>query len=215
MTADPTPSPPDPPRGHLYVIAAPSGTGKTSLVKALMAATPSLTFSVSHTTRPRRVNEVDGRDYHYIDRDAFRRMIAAGQFLEHAEVFDNLYGTGRAGVEQALARGQDLLLEIDWQGARQVRARLPEAIDVFILPPSRAALETRLRGRGTDSDAVIARRLQDSVTELSHWGEFRYGIVNDAFEQALADLGRIVRGDGAAFRTDRPELRAFAAHLLA
>jgi guanylate kinase len=215
MTANPTPSPPDSPRGHLYVIAAPSGTGKTSLVKALMAGTPSLTFSVSHTTRPRRVNEVDGRDYHFTDKDTFRRMIAAGEFLEHAEVFDNLYGTGRAGVEQALARGQDLLLEIDWQGARQVRERLPEAIDVFILPPSRAALETRLRGRGTDSDAVIARRLQDSVTELSHWREFRYGIVNDDFAQALADLGRIVHGDGAACLSDRPALGEFAARLLA
>jgi guanylate kinase len=215
MTANPTPSPTDSPRGHLYVIAAPSGTGKTSLVKALMAGTPSLAFSVSHTTRPRRVNEVDGRDYHFTDKDTFRRMIAAGEFLEHAEVFDNLYGTGRGGVEQALARGQDLLLEIDWQGARQVRERLPEAIDVFILPPSRAALETRLRGRGTDSDAVIARRLQDSVTELSHWGEFRYGIVNDRFEQALDELRRVVRGEGEALRSDRPALGAFAARLLA
>ncbi len=215
MTANPTASPPDPPRGHLYVIAAPSGTGKTSLVKALMAKTPSLAFSVSHTTRPRRVNEVEGRDYHFTDKDAFRRMIAAGAFLEHAEVFDNLYGTGRAGVEDALARGQDLLLEIDWQGARQVRERLPEAIDVFILPPSRAVLETRLRGRGTDSEAVIARRLRDSVTELSHWREFRYAIVTDSFDQALADLARIVQGDGSAFRTDRPELGPFAAQLLA
>lgn len=208
-----TPSNPRP-RGHLYVIAAPSGAGKTSLVRALMAGAPALQFSVSHTTRPRRVNEVEGRDYHFTDKDAFRRMIAAGEFLEHAEVFDNLYGTGRAGVEDALARGQDLLLEIDWQGARQVRARLPEAIDVFILPPSRAALEARLRGRATDSGAVIARRLQDSVTELSHWAEFRYVIVNEVFAQALADLDQIVAGHGDAFRADRPGLAAFAAGLL-
>ena len=208
-----TPSNPRP-RGHLYVIAAPSGAGKTSLVRALMAGAPALQFSVSHTTRPRRVNEVEGRDYHFTDKDAFRRMIAAGEFLEHAEVFDNLYGTGRAGVEDALAGGQDLLLEIDWQGARQVRARLPEAIDVFILPPSRAALEARLRGRATDSGAVIARRLQDSVTELSHWAEFRYVIVNEVFAQALADLDQIVAGHGDAFRADRPGLAAFAAGLL-
>jgi guanylate kinase len=216
MTAEsPLPPPAVPSRGHLYVIAAPSGTGKTSLVKALMAETPSLGFSVSHTTRPRRVTEVDGRDYHFTDKDAFRRMIAAGEFLEHAEVFDNLYGTGRAGVEDALARGRDLLLEIDWQGAQQVRGRLPEALDIFILPPSRAALESRLRGRGTDTDEVIARRLRDSVTELSHWHEFRYVIVNDDFEQALADLRRIVAGDRDPFRSDRPALGAFAAELLA
>jgi guanylate kinase len=214
MTANATPPPPATPRGHLYVIAAPSGTGKTSLVKALMAETPSLAFSVSHTTRPRRVNEVDGRDYHFTDKDTFRRMIAAGEFLEHAEVFDNLYGTGRAGVEDALARGQDLLLEIDWQGAGQLRAHLPEALDVFVLPPSRAALEDRLRGRGTDTEAVIARRLRDSVTELSHWHEFRYVIVNDRFEQALADLRRIVAGDREPFRADRPGLAGFAAGLL-
>ena len=216
MTAEPMlPPPAVPSRGHLYVIAAPSGTGKTSLVKALMAQTPSLGFSVSHTTRPRRVTEVDGRDYHFTDKDAFRRMIAAGEFLEHAEVFDNLYGTGRAGVEEALACGRDLLLEIDWQGAQQVRGRLPEALDIFILPPSRAALELRLRGRGTDTDEVIARRLRDSVTELSHWHEFRYAIVNDDFEQALADLRRVVAGDRAPFRSDRPALGAFAAELLA
>ena len=211
----PTEPPTANPRGHLYVVAAPSGTGKTSLVKALMAQRPSLAFSVSHTTRPRRLNEVDGRDYHFTDPDTFRRMIAAGDFLEHARVFDNLYGTGRAGVEQALARGQDLLLEIDWQGAAQVRAHLPEALDIFILPPSRAALEARLRGRGTDSEAVIARRLLDSVTELSHWAEFRYAIVNDHFEQALAGLGRIVAGDGEAFDASRPGLAEFASGLLA
>ena len=202
-------------RGRLFVIAAPSGAGKTSLVKALVARVPTLGFSVSHTTRKPRPNEVAGRDYHFVDHVTFRRMIEAGEFLEHASVFDNLYGTSRAAVESALARGADLLLEIDWQGARQVRERLPEAIDVFILPPSRAALEERLRGRGTDSAEVIARRLADSVTELSHWGEFCYVIVNDRFAAALADLERIVGGNATGLERDRPGLAEFAGRLLA
>ena len=202
-------------RGRLFVIAAPSGAGKTSLVKALVARVPTLGFSVSHTTRKPRPNEVAGRDYHFVDHATFRRLIEAGEFLEHASVFDNLYGTSRAAVESALARGADLLLEIDWQGARQVRERLPEAIDVFILPPSRAALEERLRGRGTDSAEVIARRLADSVTELSHWGEFRYVIVNDRFAAALADLERIVGGNATGLERDRPGLAEFAGRLLA
>jgi guanylate kinase len=202
-------------RGRLFVIAAASGTGKTSLVKALMQRVPSLGVSVSHTTRQPRPNEVAGRDYHFVDHPTFKRMIDAGEFLEHASVFDNLYGTSQAAVEAALARGQDLLLEIDWQGARQVRERLPEAIDVFVLPPSRAALEARLRGRGTDSAEVIARRLADSVTELSHWSEFRFAVVNDRFDAALADLERIVGGDGAALTRERAGLAEFVARLLA
>jgi guanylate kinase len=201
-------------RGRLFVIAAASGTGKTSLVKALMQRVPGLTFSISHTTRRQRPNEVDGRDYYFVDRPTFERMIAAGEFLEHATVFDNLYGTGRRQVEESLAAGRDLLLEIDWQGAAQLRARLPEAVDIFILPPSRAALEARLKSRATDSPEVIARRLRDSVTELSHWLDFRYVIVNDRFEQALADLGRIVAGDTAGLGCDRPGLAAFATGLL-
>jgi guanylate kinase len=202
-------------RGRLFVVAAASGTGKTSLVRALMAREPRLAFSVSHTTRRRRPNEVDGRDYHFVDRPSFERMIAAGEFLEHASVFDNLYGTGRRQVLDALEAGRDLLLEIDWQGAQQVRSRLPEAIDIFILPPSRAALETRLRARQTDDPAVIARRLQDSVTELSHWREFRYVVINDDFASALADLERIVRGAGAALGRERPGLGEFVDKLLA
>lgn len=201
-------------RGRLFVIAAPSGTGKTSLVRALMERSPSLAFSISHTTRQPRPNEIDGRDYHFTDRSRFENMIAQGEFLEHAEVFDNLYGTGRRNVESALEAGRDLLLEIDWQGAAQVRSRLPEAIDVFILPPSREALEQRLRGRGTDSEEVIQRRLKDSVTELSRWHEFRYVVVNDHFDRALADLQHIVAGDAAVYRSDRSELGAFASSLL-
>ena len=202
-------------RGRLFVIAAASGTGKTSLVKALVAREPSLGFSVSHTTRPPRAKEVDGRDYHFVDRATFERMIAKDDFLEHASVFDNFYGTGRHQVEAALAAGRDLLLEIDWQGAAQLRARLPEVCDVFILPPSRAALEARLRGRGTDSEEVIARRLGDSVTELRHWHEFRYVIVNDDFERALGDLERVIVGEPANLQRDRPEVARLAASLLA
>lgn len=202
-------------RGRLFVIAAPSGTGKTSLVKALMAAMPELAFSVSHTTRRPRPAEIDGKDYHFVDHDAFRRMIADGEFLEHASVFDNFYGTGRRQVEDALARGQDLILEIDWQGAQQVRAALPEAIDVFILPPSREALEERLRARPKGPDDVIARRLKDSVTELSHWHEFKYVVVNDKFGEALEALIAIVKGKGEHWRSQRPEIRTLAAGLLA
>jgi guanylate kinase len=202
-------------RGRLYVIVAPSGTGKTSLVKAARQALPSIGFSVSHTTRPRRPNEVDGQDYHFTDVATFQRMIEAGEFLEYARVFDNYYGTSQAAVESALAAGHDLILEIDWQGAAQVRRRLPEAVRVFILPPSRAALEARLRGRGTDSDEVIARRLAESVTELSHWHEFPLVVINDRFEDALKDLTRLLRGDSVGLEADRPGLAAFADRLLA
>ncbi len=202
-------------RGLLYVIAAPSGTGKTSLVKALRSTVPEIGFSVSHTTRKPRPNEVGGRDYHFTTVDEFRRMIDRGEFLEHAQVFDNYYGTSQAAVEDSLSAGTDLILEIDWQGALQVRQRMPESIQVFILPPSRAALEERLRGRGTDSDEVIARRLRESVTELSRWRDFQYVVVNDQFDDALADLVRIVQGDGGGLEAHRPGLAGFAADLLA
>lgn len=200
---------------HLYVISAPSGAGKTSLVKALLAARANLAVSVSHTTRRQRPTEVDGRDYHFIDVARFEQMVAAGAFLEHARVFDNCYGTGRAQLEAQLAAGRDVVLEIDWQGARQVRAALPGCISIFILPPSRAALEQRLRGRGTDSPEVIARRLADAVADMSHWSEFDYVVVNDRFEQAVADLSAILDGRGAEQRTDRPGLADLVAGLLA
>lgn len=206
---------PAPSRGRLFVFAAPSGAGKTSLVRALMERQPALRFSISFTTRKPRPNERDGHDYFFVTREQFEAMVARGEFLEHARVFDNFYGTSRAQVEASLAAGQDLILEIDWQGAQQVRARLPEVIDVFILPPSREALEERLRARPKGPDDVIARRLQDSVTELSHWGEFKYVVVNDKFGDALEALIAIVKGKGDHHRSDRPEIRTLAAGLLA
>jgi guanylate kinase len=175
-------------RGRLYVVSAPSGAGKTSLVKALMEREPRIRFSVSYTTRKPRPNEIAGRDYHFVSMERFKEMVAHDEFLEHAQVFDNCYGTGVRAVEEALANGEQLLLEIDWQGARQVRARLPEARSIFILPPSRSALESRLKARSTDSDEVIQRRLRDAAQDLGHWAEFDYVVINDRFEQALEDL---------------------------
>jgi guanylate kinase len=201
-------------RGRLFVISAPSGTGKTSLVRALMKEVPSLAVSTSFTTRDLRPTEQNGRDYHFVAKSVFADMVERGEFLEHASVFDNSYGTGRAQVEAALNRGQDLLLEIDWQGAAQVRKALPEAISIFILPPSRASLEQRLRARATDSPQVIARRLRDSVTELSHWHEFDYVVENDVFDQALAQLRAIIQGAGEALRGSRPGLAEFVRKLL-
>ena len=196
------------------MIAAPSGAGKTSLLHALMKKRPGVEFSVSCTTRKPRPGEQDGKDYHFIDRGGFERLQAAGEFIEHADVFGNLYGTRRSVVESALAAGRDLILEIDWQGARQVRERLPEAVQVFILPPSRAALEARLRKRGSDSEDAIARRLEESVHEMSHWRDFDYVVVNRDFDAALADLEAVLDGRGEALRADRPELGPLSRQLL-
>ena len=201
-------------RGHLYVIAAPSGAGKTSLLQALLKRRPAVSFSVSCTTRKPRAGELDGRDYHFIDRSGFEKLIGTDEFIEHANVFGNLYGTRRSVVEAALAEGRDLILEIDWQGAQQVRERLPEAVQIFILPPSRAELEARLRRRASDSDEAIARRLQESDLEMSHWRDFDYVIVNRDFDRALAELEAIFDGRGEASRRDRPELEALTRELL-
>jgi guanylate kinase len=201
--------------GSLYVVAAPSGAGKTSLVKALMEREPRIRFSISYTTRKPRPNEVPGRDYHFVTLERFEAMAEQNEFLEHARVFDNCYGTGIRSVQEALANGEQLLLEIDWQGARQVRARLPEARSIFILPPSRSSLEQRLKARSTDSDAVIERRLQDAAHDIAHWTEFDYVVINDQFEQALADLLDIVYDRGSRLAAQRPEVVRLAAELLA
>ena len=200
--------------GRLFVVTAPSGAGKTSLVRALMAHDPTLAHSVSYTTRRPRSGEVEGKDYHFVDAVAFERMRAAGAFLEHAEVFDNRYGTARAQVDAYLAQGRNAILEIDWQGARQVRVAMPECVSVFVLPPSRQALEHRLEGRGTDSAEVIARRLRDAVADMGHWAEADFVVVNDDFEQALADLQAVVAGRGAALRRDRAALAPLIVSLL-
>lgn len=200
--------------GTLYVIAAPSGAGKTSLVKALVESLPEIAVSVSHTTRAPRPGERDDVDYHFVDQRRFDAMIAAGSFLEYARVFDHCYGTSRAGVVQRLAQGVDVILEIDWQGARQVRAAMPDSVGIFILPPSRAALEQRLHQRGQDGEEVIARRMRDAVTEMSHYDEFDYLIVNDRFETALDDLRAIVRTHRLRRVVRSPEFAALVAELL-
>jgi guanylate kinase len=200
-------------RGSLFVIAAPSGAGKTSLVKAVRDRDPSLRVSVSHTTRKQRPTEVPGRDYHFVTVDEFKRLSDAGEFLEHAQVFDNFYGTGRAQVEALRNAGHDVILEIDWQGARQVRAAQPDCKTVFILPPSRKELEARLRNRKTDSDEVIARRLRDSIADMSHYAEFDCVVVNDGFEAAVTQLLEILRG-AKGYEATRPDLKPLVADLL-
>ena len=199
----------------LYVVSAPSGAGKTSLVKAALQRDPRLRLSTSYTTRTRREKETDGVDYYFVDRAAFDAMVAAGDFLEHANVFDNCYGTSRAQVQRLIAGGHPVILEIDWQGARQVRAAMPEAITVFVLPPSREELERRLRERRTDSDAVIERRLRDAVADMGHWNEFDYVLVNEDFEVAVREFQAILAGGGEPLRASRPALRPLLGRLLA
>ena len=181
----------------LFTISAPSGAGKTSLVKALLEKrASSVAVSVSHSTRPKRPGEIDGAAYHFVALDEFEEMVEAGKFIEHARVFDNCYGTARSSVDSLLASGKHVILEIDWQGARQVKAKLPDTVGIFILPPSRELLEQRLRARGTDDAATIERRMRDADREMSHYHDAEFLVINDDFEQALFDLDAIIHSQG-------------------
>jgi guanylate kinase len=196
--------------GQLWVIAAPSGAGKTSLVQALLRRDPSLKFSISYTTRTPRSSEVPGRDYFFVSEAKFREMVREQAFLEYAQVFDNWYGTGREHVAGLTAAGFTVVLEIDWQGARQVREQAPDSQSVFILPPSAAELERRLRGRKTDSEAAIERRLKDALGDMTHWGEFDHVIVNDDFDAALERLAAVIAGREQGARTNLEAVRRAA-----
>ena len=202
-------------KGTLYIFSAPSGAGKTSLVTELVKTTGKLLVSVSHTTRAMRPGEQDGVHYHFIEIPVFEKMVVDNAFLEHARVFDNYYGTSQKAIEEQLAKGVDVILEIDWQGARQVRERMPENVSVFILPPSRVELENRLKGRGQDSDEIIARRMRDAVSEMEHYGEYDFIVVNDDFDVALGELKAIVTSQRLTASRQQQALQDLLADLLA
>ncbi|ADW75955.1 MULTISPECIES: guanylate kinase [Rahnella] len=194
-------------QGTLYIVSAPSGAGKSSLIQALLKTQPlyDTQVSISHTTRAIRPGEKDGEHYFFVDKEAFREMIERDAFLEHAEVFGNYYGTSRETIEQVLASGVDVFLDIDWQGAQQIRKKMPQARSIFVLPPSKDELDRRLRGRGQDSEAVIAKRMAQAVAEMTHFAEYDYLIVNDDFDLALSDLKTIIRAE--RLRLSRQRLR--------
>jgi guanylate kinase len=202
------------PQGKLFVFAAPSGAGKTTLVHAVVTKHPELRFSISYTTRKPRRNEADGVDYLFVTREEFMRLRDEGELLEYAEVFDNLYATSRSQVERHLADNRNVVLEIDWQGARQVRQSMPDCVTVFILPPSVEELERRLRDRRTDAPAVIERRLRDALSDMSHWDEFDYVIINDDLNQAVSNLEDVLAGAGDAWSTSNVALRRAVARIM-
>lgn len=199
--------------GNLYIVSAPSGAGKSSLVTALLARDPAIRLSISYTTRAARPGEEDGVHYHFISREVFQERLGRGEFLESAEVYGNYYGTSQPWIEAERAAGHDILLEIDWQGASQVRRLVPDAISIFILPPSMEALRQRLTGRGTDSEDVIARRLAAAREDVSHCLEFDYLVVNDRFEDALDDLAAIARSHRLGIHVQRHRLSALLGDL--
>ena len=202
-------------RGILYTVSAPSGAGKTSLVKALLDQCPELQVSVSHTTRAQRPGEINGVNYHFIDRAEFTNMIDRGEFLELAEVFGNLYGTSQRWVEETLIAGRDVILEIDWQGAQQICRLMPDSISIFILPPSLKALQERLQGRGQDDSVVIEKRMAQAHDEIAHYTEADYLVVNDVFDKALADLTAIIRAQTLQLKYQLGNLQRLLSDLLA
>jgi guanylate kinase len=201
--------------GTLYIISAPSGAGKTSLVKALVDSEAQIRVSVSHTTRAMRTGEVDGVNYHFVAREQFHTMIDNSELLEHAEVFGNLYGTSQAWVEQTLADGFDLILEIDWQGAQQVRHLMPQSKSIFILPPTQEALRHRLTNRGQDSGEIIEQRMREAVSEMSHYVEYDYLLINDDFAHALSDLKAVFRANQLLQKSQQQRHRGLLSELLA
>jgi len=201
--------------GKLYIISAPSGAGKTSLVRQLIADVEQLTVSISHTTRPMRPGEIQGQDYYFVSVAEFQAMLEQQAFLEHAQVFDNFYGTAQRTVQKNLDQGLDVILEIDWQGAQQIKKLRPDSLSIFILPPSTAILQQRLRNRGQDDEQTIARRMRDAVTEISHYDEFDYLVVNDVFTQALAELKNIILANRLTRQRQQHLLKPLLAALLA
>jgi guanylate kinase len=187
-------------RGRLVIISAPSGAGKTTLARALVSSMSNVVLSVSHTTRERRAGELDGVDYHFVNNEQFRQMVEEGNFLEYARVFNNYYGTSQAAIEEQLSQGNNVLLDIDWQGARKVKQKVPDVCSIFVLPPSRKELERRLRDRGQDSEKVIADRMREASEEMRHHNEYEYLVVNDDFDQAVADLRAIITGNAGRRR---------------
>jgi guanylate kinase len=202
-------------RGTLFIVAAPSGAGKSSIVNAVLARTPGIALSISYTSRAPRPGERHAQHYHFVDKAEFERMVAAGDFFEHALVHGDYKGTARQSVEPQLAAGQDVLLEIDWQGARQVKLKVPDALGVFILPPSREALESRMRSRGQDSEETIAKRLAAAREEMSHYDEFDFVIVNDDFEEAVREMQAIFVGSRQRRHIQQARNAALIAQLLA
>lgn len=200
--------------GTLFIISAPSGAGKTTLVQALLESVPNLYVSISHTTRGRRPYEKDGVDYHFVDERTFAGMVENNEFLEHARVFDHNYGTSGEMVEKQLSLGKNIILEIEWQGARQIRELVSNVVSIFILPPSCQALESRLGGRG-DGDEAITRRMRDAGVEISHYGEYAYLVINDDFTTALDELKTIINASRHNYRQHREYFDKFVAELLA
>ena len=202
-------------KGKLYIISAPSGAGKTSLIKKLIPHMDKLIVSVSHTTRAQRPGEIDTIDYFFTPVDTFKKMVNQQAFLEYAQVFDNFYGTAQSLIEQSLKSGKDVILEIDWQGAEQIRRILPDTISIFILPPSTEVLRRRLKERGQDSEAVIDRRMQDAVNEIGHYAEYDYLIINDDFNTALTELKSIILANRLNLQRQQEQLKALLIDLLA